>query len=346
MYKVSHCVYPIIFLHWKFNSFREISFLNFTVMHQFIIRCVTIIWPFYMLVLSGCAGWSTVKYPKPILLDGAADVSVQYSHDHISIHVPLQIPGDRPTALQVKIFHHSDSVDPSLEHLFFPDDNIQLYLPEPLFSTGDTNHTALITPMGGDFPPIRRSFEIPPSGRVEIPTVLIEKRPVIVTGQCFYRPQNSIITGVQVLIETPQQKRFTSVSDSSGKYRFELPEEILTDSLVQIVVQTTDSTGLWSQALALQNEKYHRVDISLGPSESFVRRGVLYRVLKPLSPFRSGPENGAPIQFMLSKGDIIAVEAVAGDRLRGWVEIVDEDQTHSQTIQGWILKKDVELMPQ
>lgn len=119
MYKVSHCVYPIIFLHWKFNSFREISFLNFTVMYQFIIRCVTIIWPFYMLVLSGCAGWSTVKYPKPILLDGAADVSVQYSHDHISIHVPLQIPGDRPTALQVKIFHHSDSVDPSLEHLFF-----------------------------------------------------------------------------------------------------------------------------------------------------------------------------------------------------------------------------------
>ncbi|GIS36190.1 MAG: hypothetical protein Ct9H90mP7_1980 [Candidatus Neomarinimicrobiota bacterium] len=47
----------------------------------------------------------------------------------------------------------------------------------------------------------------------------------------------------------------------------------------------------------------------------------LFRVLRDLTPFRKGPENGAEILFLLNEDDHVVISRSAGDRLYGRVRL-------------------------
>ena len=66
---------------------------------------------------------------------------------------------------------------------------------------------------------------------------------------------------------------------------------------------------------------------------------MVYRVIQNETPFREAPENGSPIRFFLSEGDIFVAEAVAGDQLFGQIEILIEKNGYLQHFEGWIKNK-------
>ena len=70
----------------------------------------------------------------------------------------------------------------------------------------------------------------------------------------------------------------------------------------------------------------------------------IYKVVKDLSPFRKGPENGSETLFLLNIGDLVSVNKVAGDRMFGKVRIDLYEKQSFNYFEGWVLSKHAELL--
>ena len=112
-----------------------------------------------------------------------------------------------------------------------------------------------------------------------------------------------------------------------------------------MMVTTDGEYATWLQPVDFKGEKRLNQKVLLGASQEFLEQGMVYRINQDLTPFKEGPENGSPIQFFLAHGEVFIVTKVAGERLYGYIETVNQEKSLRLQHDGWVLKKYLDLIP-
>ena len=287
----------------------------------------------------GCSFVRTIEYPKPILLNSNPVVSVRYEYENVQLNLSKQVLDGEPTAYRFSIFNNSDINSPLISKIFFPDDTITVMLPLNVLSIEDSANVAILIPQGDDFEIVENYFSIEQSGVIEFPTAYIRRKPVILVGNVSRRIGDTPIEGAKVQIIDSIGVVGSSETNNFGQFTIELPSPFKDRKDLNLTVSTAGKFSRWRNQIDFQGEKWLSQPVVIGPRALFVKQGMVYRVIQNNTPFREGPENGSPIRFFLSEGDIFVAEKVAGDQLFGRVEIPIDKNDYFQHFEGWIKNK-------
>ena len=132
------------------------------------------------------------------------------------------------------------------------------------------------------------------------------------------------------------------MADNMGYTRLRIPVDRDKENSISILIETGGRYPPWQGLIDVpegQSDRtiqLFRLDVIPGAS--------LYSVIKDLTPFRRGPENGSEILFFLSRGDQLVITKVAGNRLFGSVRIDLHDKQSSNFFAGWVMNQDVKLL--
>ncbi|NOZ03747.1 MAG: hypothetical protein GXO92_03945 [FCB group bacterium] len=292
----------------------------------------------------GCSYFKIMDYPTPILLEADDHITMRYVYDVVTVHASVQIIEGNPTAYRLGIYRRDDLASPIFEKIFFPGDSIKLVLPTDSFSRDTIGNLAVLTPLGGDFQRVEIPFTVSKSRVVRLPVIKVRKRPYVLTGRVFRKSDLLPIRDATVIVADSLKTVLQSKTDSLGFFRFELFTNIGERKDLRLIVSTDGYYSDWISTIDFGGRKKMDLEIYLGPSKELLSAGALYRVTRDLTPFRVGPENGSPIQFFLSKGDLFVVSKVAGDRLYGFVEISGDTPASTQRMDGWVLRQFLEIL--
>lgn len=287
----------------------------------------------------GCSFMMTPEYPEPILLDANPSVAVRYEYGNIQLKLQTQILDGNPTAYRFSVFNQSDSISPLISKIFFPDDTIIVILPVDFFQIEDLGYVAILVPQGDDFEIVKNYFTIEQTGVFEFPTAYIRRKPVMLVGNVSQRIGKIPIVGAKVQIFDSTGVVGYSETNISGQFGIELRFPFKDRKDLHLTISTGGRFSRWRDRIDFQGEKWLNKSVVLGPSALFISQGMVYRVIQNETPFREGPENGSPIKFFLSEGDIFVAETVAGDQLFGQIEILIEKNGYFQHFEGWIKNK-------
>ena len=293
----------------------------------------------------GCSYFKIMDYPTPILLEAEDHITMRYVYDVVTVLATVKVIEGNPTAYRFSIYRRDALASPIFEKIFFPEDSIKLILPTDSFSRDYIGNLAVLTPLGGDFQRVETPFSVEGSGIVRLPVIEVRKRPYVLTGRVLRKSDLLPIEDATVIIADSLDTIRTSQTDSLGFFRFELFTDVGERNDLKLTVSTDGYFSDWKSAIGFNGQKKMDLGIYLGPSKELLSAGALYRVTRDLTPFRTGPENGAPIQFLLSKGDLFVVSKVAGDRLYGFVEISSDASDSTQRVEGWVLRQYLEILP-
>ena len=187
-------------------------------------------------------------------------------------------------------------------------------------------------------------FHIGGPGMYHLDNVMIRRDPIIITGLVLDRRTRKPIKNASIFIADSSNNLKSHTTDSIGFFRTELNHAYLGRDDIRVVVDTKDQYPRYVEQLFNLHEKKRHVNILLGMSAAVAARGSLFRINEDLVAFRSGPENGSPIQMMLSKGDMFLVTKVSGERSFGYLEIIDKTKGIHEEFNGWVLTKYLEYV--
>jgi hypothetical protein len=285
------------------------------------------------------------EYPEPIVVEREPDVTVRYEYDNVQIVVPKRVLEGQPTAFRLGIYHRGKQAAPLLEQLFFPEDSIMITLPRNILNPDSLGNRAVLSPLGGDYEPVSILFTVPLTGDVHLDPVPIHHPPLVLTGKVLLRKDKTPVAGATVTVTDTLRELGQTRTDSLGFFRFEFLSSHVLGTTLTLTVDTEGRYAEANRRVSFATEREVDLIILLGPSEELVSQGMIYRVRADLVPFRSGPENGAPIHFFLARGEIFVATKVAGDRLYGFVELVDEEKGIHKRMDGWVLRQYLEYQP-
>jgi hypothetical protein len=287
----------------------------------------------------GCSYLKVSQYDRPIILADNDQFNMRYTYAEVTIVAPILILDAQPTAYRLSIFDRRNTAEPLLQQVFFPGDSIKLVLPRNTLSREPLGNLAVLTPLGGDFVEVRHTFSVTPDPRIMLPISKVQRIPYVLFGTVYRRADNTPVAGAEVSLADSQHVFATSISDTMGFYRMQLRASQGEQEKLKLTVDTKGDLPKLSIPFNFNSDHEVRRDLFLGPPQTFLEKGVPYRVNENLVPFREGPENGAPVHFFLSKGDLVIVSKVAGDRLFGLTEIRDETRGTTQEVEGWVLNR-------
>jgi hypothetical protein len=207
------------------------------------------------------------------------------------------------------------------------------------FQIEDLGYVAILVPQGDDFEIVKNYFTIEQTGVFEFPTAYIRRKPVMLVGNVSQRIGKIPIVGAKVQIIDSTGVVGNSETNTSGQFEIELRFPFKDRKDLHLTISTGGRYSRWRDRIDFQGEKWLNKSVVLGPSALFISQGMVYRVIQNETPFREGPENGSPIKFFLSEGDIFVAETVAGDQLFGQIEILIEKNGYLQHFEGWIKNK-------
>lgn len=302
-----------------------------------------ILYIYTSLVFFSCS-IKPVIYEEPVLLNKEPNVSIRYTHDKVTVIIPVKSREGNPSAYKVSLFQKGRMATPSYEKLFFPGDSIKMILPEGIWSNENFGNVMSFTPVGEDFQTVTQMFHISGPGIYHLDPVSVRKEPVVIRGIVMDRGRGIPIPMALVEIMDSTKVLTTIKTDSLGFFRKELRHHYFSREDIVITVDTEDEFPLFTYPLGVMSEKSNHVDIQLGMSPEMTARGTLFRVNRHLVPFREGPENGSPTIVMLSKGDRFLVSKVSGDRSFGYVEITEPSKDIQVEFSGWVLSKYLEIV--
>ncbi|RMF07533.1 MAG: carboxypeptidase regulatory-like domain-containing protein [Candidatus Neomarinimicrobiota bacterium] len=284
-------------------------------------------------LLTRCS-FSVPHYPEPILL-GESSVSIEYTFGTVDIAWPVKIIDGHPTAYRLRFYSGKDTTKPVIDRMLLPGDPIAARLPRSLFLPDTLVNWAELIPLGGDYPARRQSFSYT-GPIITLDTTVIQLRPVIIEGAVRLLRNGAPVPASRVTVTFPSGREETLPCDTSGAYRFVFPAQVLDDSSCTVRTVAPGSYPAEMKSVTLNAGKQYRVDFWVGPTAEFFGKGAPYIVLEDLLPFRTGPENGATIQFLLPRDEIIMVTTVAGNRLKAIVELRSETGEKPHYVEGWV----------
>lgn len=293
------------------------------------------------LYLSACS-LKPIIIEEPVLLGSKPNVSVRYTYDKVTIVIPFKVIEGEPTAYKVSLFPKGKMATPIVEKLFFPTDSIKMMLPENIWNKENFGNVMTIAPIGDDFEIVTQMFHISGPGIYYMDTVYVRKDPVIIKGLVLGRRLHKPIKNAKVMITDSSRTLRSVITDSLGFFRTELDHAYLGRDDITLKVDTGKRFPDYSEHIKSLDEKTLHFDILLGMSSSLAEGGTMFRVKNDLVPFRKGPENGSPIQMMLSEGERFLVTKVSGERSFGYIEIIDKNKGIREVFEGWVLAKYLE----
>jgi len=264
---------------------------------------------------------------------------MRYTYAEVTIVAPVLILDAQPTAYRLSIYDRRNTAEPLLQQVFFPGDSIKLVLPRNTLNREPSGNLAVLVPLGGDFLKVQHTFSVTPSHRLELPIFKVQRIPYVLLGTVYRRSDSSPITGAEVSLADSQRVLAMSVTDTIGFYRLQLRASQGEQEHLKLTVDTKGALPKLSVPFNFHKKHEIRRDLFLGPPQAFLEKGAPYRVKENLVPFREGPQNGAPVHFFLSQGDLVIVSKVAGDRLFGLTEVRDETRGTTQEVEGWVLNR-------
>ena len=225
--------------------------------------------------------------------------------------------------------------------MFFPEDSIQVILPENILNSDTLGNIASLEPIGGSYETIYRLFS-KSSGEIDLGNFEILPKTDIIKLNIIDGSDHSPVA--EALINTFQSGVLisTTMADNMGYTRLRIPVDRDKENSISILIETGGRYPPWQGLIDVpegQSDRtiqLFRLDVIPGAS--------LYSVIKDLTPFRRGPENGSEILFFLSRGDQLVITKVAGNRLFGSVRIDLHDKQSSNFFAGWVMNQDVKLL--
>lgn len=296
-----------------------------------------------LLIPGSCSSSKPSVLMQSILLNRAAEVSIRYEYDVVTINIPVIVTKNEPTAYRLSMFSRKSPSELFIERLFFPEDDIQVVLPRAIFNTDTLGNVAVLEPIGGDFEKLTRLFTLSRNQEQNLGIFQVRPNRDILKIYIFSRAGNKPLPLARVQVQKAGIVLAAGITDSLGYARLELERDEKNEIPLKISVDTNGLYPLWKRDIIISESGLLKQYIFLGSLKSMEEGVVLYKVIRDLSPLREGPENGAPTKFLLSYGDRFYASKVAGERLYGEVEVFSDDSRRSTFFRGWILKNLVEL---
>jgi hypothetical protein len=225
--------------------------------------------------------------------------------------------------------------------MFFPDDTIQVVLPENVLDSDTLGNIASFQPIGGAYETIYRLFS-KSSGTIDLGDFEILLKTDIIKLNIIDGIDFSPVPHALVNIFQSGAIISSTIMDSMGYARLRIPVDRHKEDPINILIETEGRYPSWQGSIevpgGISNRTIQLYRLNIIDGEA------LYSVVNDLTPFRKGPENGSEILFFLNQGDQIVINKVAGDRLFGRVRIDLYEKQSSNFFQGWILSKNVKLL--
>ena len=225
--------------------------------------------------------------------------------------------------------------------MFFPDDTIQVVLPENVLDSDTLGNIASFQPIGGAYETIYRLFS-KSSGTIDLGDFEILLKTDIIELNIIDGIDFSPVPHALVNIFQSGAIISSTIMDSMGYARLRIPVDRHKEDPINILIETEGRYPSWQGSIevpgGISNRTIQLYRLNIIDGEA------LYSVVNDLTPFRKGPENGSEILFFLNQGDQIVINKVAGDRLFGRVRIDLYEKQSSNFFQGWILSKNVKLL--
>ena len=259
----------------------------------------------------------------------------------VTISARLSVGNYNPTAYRFTLFPRNRPSEVFISRMFFPDDTIQVVLPENVLDSDTLGNIASFQPIGGAYETIYRLFS-KSSGTIDLGDFEILPKTDIIKLNIIDGIDFSPVPHALVNIFQSGAIISSTIMDSMGYARLRIPVDRHKEDPINILIETEGRYPSWQgsievpEGISNRTIQLYRLNIIDGEA--------LYSVVNDLTPFRKGPENGSEILFFLNQGDQIVINKVAGDRLFGRVRIDLYEKQSSNFFQGWILSKNVKLL--
>ena len=259
----------------------------------------------------------------------------------VTISARLSVGNFIPTAYRFTLFPRNRPSEVFISRMFFPDDTIQVVLPENVLNSDTLGNIASFQPIGGAYETIYRLFS-KSSGTIDLGDFEILPKTDIIKLNIIDGIDFSPVPHALVNIFQSGAIISSTIMDSMGYARLRIPVDRHKEDPINILIETEGRYPSWQgsievpEGISNRTIQLYRLNIIDGEA--------LYSVVNDLTPFRKGPENGSEILFFLNQGDQIVINKVAGDRLFGRVRIDLYEKQSSNFFQGWILSKNVKLL--
>ena len=259
----------------------------------------------------------------------------------VTISARLSVGSYSPSAYRFALFPRNRPSEVFISRMFFPNDTIQVVLPENVLSPDTLGNIASFQPIGGAYETIYRLFS-KSSGTIDLGSFKILPKTDIIKLNIIDGIDFSPVPHALVSILQSGAIISSTIMDSMGYARLRIPVDRHKENPINILIETEGRYPSWqgsievTEGISSKTIQLYRLNIIDGEA--------LYSVVNDLTPFRKGPENGSEILFFLNRGDQIVINKVAGNRLFGRVRIDLYERQSSNFFQGWILSKNVKLL--
>ena len=259
----------------------------------------------------------------------------------VTISARLLVGNYSPSAYRFTLFPRNRPSEVFISRMFFPNDTIQVVLPENVLSPDTLGNIASFQPIGGAYETIYRLFS-KSSGTIDLGSFKILPKTDIIKLNIIDGIDFSPVPHALVSILQSGAIISSTIMDSMGYARLRIPVDRHKEDPINILIETEGRYPSWqgsievTEGISSKTIQLYRLNIIDGEA--------LYSVVNDLTPFRKGPENGSEILFFLNRGDQIVINKVAGNRLFGRVRIDLYERQSSNFFQGWILSKNVKLL--
>ncbi|MEC7872823.1 MAG: hypothetical protein VYB52_00980 [Candidatus Neomarinimicrobiota bacterium] len=259
----------------------------------------------------------------------------------VTISARLSVGNYSPSAYRFTLFPRNRPSEVFISRMFFPNDTIQVVLPENVLSPDTLGNIASFQPIGGAYETIYRLFS-KSSGTIDLGSFKILPKTDIIKLNIIDGIDFSPVPHALVSILQSGAIISSTIMDSMGYARLRIPVDRHKEDPINILIETEGRYPSWqgsievTEGISSKTIQLYRLNIIDGEA--------LYSVVNDLTPFRKGPENGSEILFFLNRGDQIVINKVAGNRLFGRVRIDLYERQSSNFFQGWILSKNVKLL--
>ncbi len=259
----------------------------------------------------------------------------------VTISARLSVGNYSPSAYRFTLFPRNRPSEVFISRMFFPNDTIQVVLPENVLNPDTLGNIASFQPIGGAYETIYRLFS-KSSGTIDLGSFKILPKTDIIKLNIIDGIDFSPVPHALVSILQSGAIISSTIMDSMGYARLRIPVDRHKEDPINILIETEGRYPSWqgsievTEGISSKTIQLYRLNIIDGEA--------LYSVVNDLTPFRKGPENGSEILFFLNRGDQIVINKVAGNRLFGRVRIDLYERQSSNFFQGWILSKNVKLL--
>jgi len=296
------------------------------------------------ILLQNCVPAALTKPPTVILANSFPMVRVEYEYDKFFLTAPFNIIDGHPTALKAGIFIIDSLSKPILTRTFLPDEKIEFMLPRNLLLDSPGKSVFKLEILGDDYDKFELEIQIPEEGNVQLDQLNIKLREIVIAGEVLTRSKNNPVINANVLLVDSLKTIVEAYTDFDGNFTFILPGTWIDQPAFQLIINTDGYYPEKKKTVFIERKKAHFINIKMGATEALLNSGAAYRVTQNLVPFRTGPENGASIKYLLNEGEPFSVSKTAGDRVFGFVETINEEKNYRYQEEGWILLKYLEII--